>query len=166
MSNKPNKDFKLNIQPEVIDLVSESESESDNIEPEVIDLVSEEEEFLPMFGPLPEPHQGPIPMPYQGPYGNWIYPAGYPNMIFGVLPQIPAQPQMQDNSDDDDWSDEYQLADLSEDSEEELDQPAPPAQPTHDEGYPVIDADFVEENVGHEVISESSDSGRNSENDL
>ena len=135
-------------------------------DPEVIDLVSdsEEEEFLPMFGPLPEPYQGPVP--YQDAYGVWIYPPGCPNVGWG-LPQQEAQPP-QIHGDPDDWSDEYQLANVSDDSNDDdhqPDEPAQPALPAEDEGYPLLDADFVEENVGHEVISESSDSGRNSENE-
>ena len=46
MSENQNQDFKMKIEPEVI--VSESE----------------EEEFLPVYGPLPEPYQGPIPCKY------------------------------------------------------------------------------------------------------
>ena len=135
--------------------------------PEVIDLVSdsEEEESLPVFGPLPEPYQGPVP--YQDAHGNWIYPPGCPNIGWGIPPQQPQQPQI--HGDPDDWSDEFQLANVSDDSDDDdlqPDQPAQPTQPAEDEGYPLHDADFVEENVGHEVVSESSDSGRNSENDL
>ena len=146
MSENLDQDPKLKVEPEVIDLVSESE----------------EEDFLPVFGPLPEPYQGPVP--FQGPNGMWIYPPGCPNIGWGLPSQ--AEPQLpQIHGDPDDWSDEFQLANVSEDSDEEAEQPAQPAQPTEDEGYPLLDADFVEENVGHEVVSESSDSGRNSEND-
>lgn len=136
-----------------------------NQDPEVIDLVSEseEEEFLPVHGPLPEPYQGPVP--YQNASGMWIYPPGCPNIGWGIPPQPEAQPPHV-YGDPDDWSDEYQIADVSEDSDqEEEDQPAQPVQPAEDEGFPLHDADFEEENVGHEVVSESSDSGRNSEND-
>ena len=151
MSANLNQDPKLKIEPDVIDLVSESESEED--------------EFLPVFGPLPEPYQGPVP--FQGPNGIWIFPPGCPNIGWGIPPhQEPQQPQI--HGDPDNWSDEYQLANLSEDSDEDQnqpDQPAQPAQPAEDEGYPLHDADFVEENVGYEVVSESSDSGKNSDND-
>ena len=146
MSEKPIEDFKLEAVPEVIDLVSTD---------------SEKEEYLPVYGPLPEPYQGPVP--YQDAYGNWIFPPGCPNIGCGI-PLQPAQPP-QIHGDPDDWSDEFQLGNVSEDSDEEEVQPAQPTQPTEDEGYPLHDADFVEENVGHEVVSESSDSGRNSEND-
>ena len=133
--------------------------------PEIIDLVSsesEEEEFLPVYGPLPEPYQGPVP--YQNAYGVWVYPPGCPNVGWG-LSQPEAQPP-QIHGDPDNWSDEYQLANVSEDSDEEEVEPAQPTQPTEDEGFPLHDGEFVEENVGHEVVSESSDSGRNSENEL
>ena len=133
--------------------------------PEIIDLVSsesEEEEFLPVYGPLPEPYQGPAP--HQNAYGVWIYPPGCPNVGWG-LSQPEAQPP-QIHGDPDNWSDEYQLANVSEDSDEEEVEPAQPTQPTEDEGFPLHDGEFVEENVGHEVVSESSDSGRNSENEL
>ena len=146
MSEKPIEDFKLEAVPEVIDLVSSD---------------SEEEEYLPVYGPLPEPYQGPVP--YQDAYGNWIFPPGCPNIGCGI-PLQPAQPP-QIHGDPDDWSDEFQLGNVSEDSDEEEVQPAQPTQPTEDEGYPLHDSDFVEENVGHEVVSESSDSGRNSGND-
>ena len=133
--------------------------------PEIIDLVSsesEEEEFLPVYGPLPEPYQGPVP--YQNAYGVWIYPPGCSNVGWG-LSQPEAQPP-QIHGDPDNWADEYQLANVSEDSDEEEVEPAQPTQPTEDEGFPLHDGEFVEENVGHEVVSESSDSGRNSENEL
>ena len=139
-------------------------SEKLEVVPEVIDLVSsesDEEEFLPVYGPLPEPYQGPVP--YQNASGIWIFPPCCPNIGWGI-PLQPAQPP-QIHGDPVDWSDEDQLANMSEDSDEEAEQPAQPAQPAEDEGFPLHDADFVEENVGHEVVSESSDSGRNSENE-
>ena len=137
-------------------------------DPEVINLVSdsEEEEFLPVFGPLPEPYQGPVP--YQDANGVWIYPPGCPNIGWGLPPQPEAQPP-QIHGNPDDWSDEYQLANVSDNSDDDdlqPDQPAQPTQPAEDEGYPLLDADFVEENVGHEVVSESSDSGKNSDDDF
>ena len=139
-----NQDFKLEIQPELIDLVSESESNSDS---------DNEVEFLPVFGPFLAP--------YQGPYGNWIFPAGCPNIGWN-LPQPASPPQLHDN--DEEWSDEYQQNDESEDSVEDEELPEPQVV-ANDEGYPLQIEDFVEENVGHEVVSESSDSGQNSESD-
>ena len=62
-----------------------------------------------------------------------------------------------------DWSDDDQVTDVSEDSAEEEEIVLP--QPAHDEGYPHQIEDFAEENVGHEVVSGSDDSGRNSQDD-
>ena len=132
--NQDNQDLKLEIEPQLIDLVSDSE---------------EEVEFLPIFGPFLAP--------YQGPSVNWIFPPGCPNIGWN-LPQPASPPHHIDN----DWSDDDQAA--SEDSleEEEIAQPQVPAQ---DEGYPHQLEDFVEENVGHEVVSGSDDSGRNSQDE-
>ena len=126
------------------DLIDPATSDSEN-----------EEEYLPVFGPWLAP--------YQGPYGNWIYPPGCPNI--GHLPPQPAPIEVQNNEED--WSEEeeFQYEDeddqSEEEGEEEEEEEIPHVIIADDEGY-LYDAEFVEENVGHEVPSESDDSGRNS----
>ena len=94
-----NQDPKLEIEPELVNLASDSEDE-------------DEVEFLPMFGPFLAP--------YQGPSGNWIFPPGCPNIGWN-LPQPASPPQLHVNND---WSDDDQVVDVSEDSAEESDCPS------------------------------------------
>ena len=138
MSQNQDPKLEIELEPELVNLASDSEGE-------------DEVEFLPMFGPFLAP--------YQGPSGNWIFPPGCPNIGWN-LPQPASPPQLHVNND---WSDDDQVTDVSEDSAEEEEIVLP--QPAHDEGYPHQIEDFAEENVGHEVVSGSDDSGRNSQDD-
>jgi hypothetical protein len=136
------KNFKMSQEKKVkLDLEAELSDASSNSEEEV--------EFLPIFGPFLAP--------YQGPSGNWIFPPGCPNIGWN-LPQPESPPQLHMNND---WSDDDQVIEESTEEEEDA-QPEPLPQ---DEGCPHQIDDFVEENVGHEVVSGSDDSGRNSQSD-
>ena len=131
---------------------------SDLNNPDLIDLASSESEneveYLPVFGPWLAP--------YQGPYGNWIFPPGCP--YIGHLQPQPAPIEVQNIEED--WSEEEIQYEDEDDQSEEEEEEEEEEEIQHeliadDEGY-LYDAQFVEENVGHEVLSESDDSGRNS----